>query len=57
MDCDVERRASRAPGNAQYDLLIIAGDPEVYVRGRHLVDPGCVAGRAGTCSWSLQLHV
>ena len=25
--------------------------------GRHLVDPGCVAGRAETCSSSLQLHV
>lgn len=23
------------PGNAQYDLLVMAGDPEVYVCGRH----------------------
>jgi len=37
---EMQKEVARSePGNAQYDLLVMAGDPEVYVRGLHLDCP------------------
>ncbi|MFM1887131.1 MAG: hypothetical protein RL026_2288 [Pseudomonadota bacterium] len=35
--------ASSEPGNIQYDLLVMAGDPEVYVIIEHYKDAAAVA--------------
>jgi len=47
-----QQSLARAVGAVDFE----SGQLRVF-HGRHLVDPGCVAGRAETCSSSLQLHV